>query len=89
MGRTFSLATKEEWKSRALGGRADGFVTFKMPTMQCGTLCNKDMLHKGYWPKMLLYDLNELFYIFDQEKWQQGIDERLIVAYKILCLKVL
>ena len=38
---------------------------------------------------MLLYALNELFFIFDQVKWQRGIDERLIVAYKILCLSVL
>ena len=64
-GRTFSLATEEEWKSRA-----DGVVTFKTPTMQCGTLWNEDVLCKGYQPKMLLYDLDELFFIFDQVKWQ-------------------
>ena len=57
--------------------------------MQCGTLCNEDMLREGYWPKMLLYALDELFYIFDQVKWQQGTDERLNVAYKILCLSML
>ena len=44
--------------------------TFKIPTMQRGTLCNEDVLHNGYWPKMLLYALDELFYIFDQVKWQ-------------------
>ena len=33
---------------------------------------------------MLLYALDELFFIFDQVKWQQGIDERLVVAYEIL-----
>ena len=38
---------------------------------------------------MLLYALDEPFYIFDQVKWQRGIDERLIVAYEILCLSVL
>ena len=53
--------------------------------MQRGTLCSKDVLHDGYWPKMLLYALDELFYVFDQVKWQQGMDEKLIVAYKILC----
>ena len=43
---------------------------FKTPTMQRGTLHNEDMLCKGYWPKMLLCALDELFYIFDQVKWQ-------------------
>ena len=40
------------------------------PTMQHGTLCNDDVLHNGYRPKMLLYALDELFYIFDQVKRQ-------------------
>ena len=77
MGRTFSLATEEKWKCRA-----DGIVTFKMPTMQHGTLQNEDVLYR---PKILLYALNELFFIFDQVKHQRGIDERLIVSYEILC----
>ena len=47
------------------------------------------MLHEGYQPKMPLYALDELFYIFYQLKWQQGTDKRLIVAYKILCLSTL
>ena len=57
--------------------------------MQRGTLCNEDMLREGYQPKVLLYALDKLFYIFDQVKQQQGTDERLIVAYKILCLSTL
>ena len=64
----------------AVGGRADGVVTFKTLTMQRDTLHNKDMLCKGYQPKMLLYALDRLFFIFDQVKWQRGIDEMLIVA---------
>ena len=88
-GRTFSLATEEEWKSRALGERAECIPTFKIPTMQHGTLCNEDMLCEGYRPKIFLYALDELFYIFDQVKWQQGTDERLIIAYEILCLSML
>ena len=84
MGRTFSLATEEEWKCRV-----DGIATFKMPTMQHGTLQNKDILCEGYRPKMLLYALNELFYIYDQVKRQRGVDERLVVAYEILGLVVL
>ena len=84
MGRTFSLATEEEWKCRA-----DGIVSFKMPTMQHGTLQNEDILHEGYRPKMLLYALDELFYIYDQVKHQRGVDERLVVAYEILGLAAL
>ena len=79
----------EEWKSRALGGRAKCILMFKTPTMQCSTLHNEDMLHEEYWPKMLLYALDELFYIFDQVKQQRGTDKKLIVAYEILCLSML
>ena len=62
---------------------------FKTPTMQRGTLCNEDVLHNGYQPKMLLYALDELFYMFDQVKWQRGMDEKLVVVYKIYCLSML
>ena len=72
-----------------LGGRDACVPTFKTPTMQCGTLRNEDVLRDGYWPKMLLYALDELFYVFDQVKWQQGMDKKLIIAYKILCLSTL
>ena len=57
--------------------------------MQHSTWHNKDVLCEEYRPKMLLYALNELFYIFDQVKQQQGTDERLIIAYEILCLSAL
>ena len=63
----FSLVTKEEWRCRA-----DGIATFKTPTMQHGTLQNEDILHEEYWPKMLLYAPDELFFIFDQVKRQRG-----------------
>ena len=33
---------------------------------------------------MLLYTLDELFYIYDQVKCHRGIDEKLVVAYEIL-----
>ena len=82
------MATEEEWKSRAVGGRANGIATFKTPTMQHGTLHNEDMSCDGYQPKMLLYALDKLFYIFDPVKWQRGMDERLM-AYEILCLSML
>ena len=38
---------------------------------------------------MLLYALDEFFYIFDQVKCHRGIDEKLVVAYEILSLAVL
>ena len=57
--------------------------------MQPGSLCNEDVLHDGYQPKMLLYALDEPLYVFDQVKQQQGMDEKIIVAYKILCLSAL
>ena len=80
---------EELWKSRASGGRDACVPTFNTPTMQCSTLCNKDVLCNGYWPKMLLYALDKLFYMFDQVKQQRGMDEKLIVAYEILCLPAL
>ena len=63
--------------------------TFKTPTMHHGTLHNEDVLRDVYQPKMLLYALVELFYIFDQVKRQRGMDEKLVVAYEILCLSTL
>ena len=57
--------------------------------MQWGTLHNEDVLRDGYQPKMLLYALDELFYVSDQVKRQRGMDEKLVVAYKILCLSML
>ena len=88
-GRTFSQATEGLWKSRALGGRDACIPTFKTPSMQPGSLHHEDMLCNGYWPKMLLYTLDELFYVFNQVKPQQGTDKKIIVAYKILCLSAL
>ena len=53
MGRTFSLAMKEDWKCRS-----EGVVSFLTPTMQRGTLWNESILCEGYRPKMLLYALS-------------------------------
>ena len=38
---------------------------------------------------MLLYTLDELFYIYDQVKRHRGIDEKWVVAYEILGLTTL
>ena len=54
--------------------------------MQCDTLRNEDVLWEGYRPKMLLYALDELFYIYDQVKHHRRVDEKLVVAYEILSL---
>ena len=89
MGKAFSLATEGLWKSRALGGRDECVPSFKTPIMQPGSLHHKDVMRDGYRPKMLLYTLDELFYVFDQVKRQRGIDEKIVVAYKILCLSAL
>ena len=57
--------------------------------MQPSSLHHKEVMHDGYRLKMLLYTLDELFYIFDQVKQQQGLDEKIMVAYEILCLSML
>ena len=85
-GRTFSLATEGLWKSRALGGRDACIPPFKMPSMQIGSLRHKEVMRDGYRPKMLLFALDELFYIFDQIRRQRSVDEKTVVAYEILCL---
>ena len=85
-GRTFSLATEGLWKSRALGGRDTCVLPFKMPSMDVGSLHREDVMQDGYRPKILLFTLDELFYIFDQIKRQCRADEKLVVAYEILCL---
>ena len=43
-----------------------------------------DIMWVAYRPKMLLYALDELFYIYDHVKHHRGIDEKIVVAYKIL-----
>ena len=80
----FSLATEEDWKHKS-----EGITSFKMSTKQHGTLQNEDILHEGYKSKMLLYALNELFYIYDQVKHHRGIDEKLVMVYEILSLTML
>ena len=75
---------EEDWKCKS-----EDVTSFKTPTMQHLTLWNEDILHEGYRPKMLLYALDELFYIYDQVKCHRGVDEKLVVAYEILGLAML
>ena len=85
-GRTFTQATEGLWKTKALGGRDVGIPPFKMPTLQKGTLQAVESMRDGYCPKMLLYALDELFYIYAQIKNSQWEDDKLVLAYEILCL---
>ena len=71
---------------RALGGRHTGVPPFKMPTLQKGMLWAVESMRDGYHPKMLLYVLDELFYIYAQIKNSQQEDDKLMLAYEILCL---
>ena len=51
-------------------GRDECVPLFKIPTMQSGSLHHEDVMCNMYWPKMLLYALDELFYVFDHMRWQ-------------------
>ena len=62
--------------------------SFKMPTMAIDTLRHKDAMRDGYWPKMLLFMLDELFYIYSQIKNLQRANKKIIVTYEILCLSM-
>ena len=42
-------------------------------------------MRNGYHPKMLMYALDELFYIYVQIKNSQR-DEKVVLAYEILCI---
>ena len=49
-------------------------------------LCPKDSMRDGYHPKMLLYVLDELFYVYTQIKNSQRADNKLVLTYEILCI---
>ena len=85
--KNFLPGHRRTMEGRALGGDTC-IPTFKAPTMQPGSLHHENTMRDGYSPKML-YALDELFYIFDQVKWQWGMDEKIMVAYEILCLSAL
>ena len=74
------------WKSWALRGRDACVPPFKMLSMHVGSLRHEEVMHDGYRPKMLLFALDKLFYIFDQIKKQRRADEKIVVTYEMLCL---
>ena len=43
-------------------------------------------MRDGYHPKMLLYVLDELFYVYVQIKNSRRPDDKLVLAYEILCI---
>ena len=59
---------------------------FKTPTLNTDTLHPEDTMKDGYRPKMLLFALDEWFYIYSQVKNLQRADTKIILAYKILCI---
>ena len=72
---------------RALGGRDAGIPPFKAPTLNNKeTLQAEDNMRDGYHPKMLLYALDELFYVYAQVKNSQKPDKKLVLAYEIQCI---
>ena len=73
-------------KDQSPGGRDAGIPPFKMPTLNKGMLWAKDSMRDGYHPKMLLYALDESFYIYVQVKNSWRADDKLVLAYKILCI---
>ena len=85
-GRTFTQATEGLWRMRALGGRDAGIPPFKMSTLNKETLWAKDSMRDGYHPKMLLYVLDELFYIYAQVKNSWRVNDKLVLASEILCI---
>ena len=71
---------------RALGGRDACIPPFKMPTLNKETLRAKDSMRDGYHPKMLLYVLDKLFYVYVQVKNSRRADNKIMLAYEILCI---
>ena len=70
------------------GGREVCISSFKMLSMGIGSLCHEDVMRDGYCPKMLLFALDELFYVYDQIKKQWRPNEKIVVTYEILCLSM-
>ena len=68
------------------GERDAGVPPFKTPILHKESLWPKDSMRDGYHPKMLLYVLDELFYIYTQIKNSQRVDDKLMLAYEILCI---
>ena len=62
-----------------------GVPPFKTPTLNKGMLQAAEIMRDGYPPKMLLYTLDELFFVYAQIR-DSPRDERVVLAYEILCI---
>ena len=62
------------------GGSDTGIPPFKTLTLNKETLQAEDSMRDGYHPKMLLYVLDELFYIYVQDKNSRRPNEKLVLA---------
>ena len=69
-GKSSIVAVEALWKTRTSGRWDNCISTFKTPTMQLGSLHHEDIMRDGYRPKMLLYALDKLFYIYNQVRHQ-------------------
>ena len=77
------------WRGSARAGpwgRDTCIPPFKMLSMDVSSLHHEDVMRDSYRPKMLLFALDELFYIYDQIKKQQRSDKKIVATYEILCL---
>ena len=57
-----------------------------MLTPNTKTLHPEDTMRDGYCPKMLLFTLDELFYIYSQIKNLWRANEKIVLTYEILCI---
>ena len=87
-GKSSAAAMEVLWKTGASGSWDDYVPAFKMPTMQPRSLHHEDIMRDGYRPRMLLYALDELFYVHDKVRHHRGCDGKIVVSYKILSLMV-
>ena len=56
------------------------------PSFQDADPPERDVMGRRYHPKMLLYALDKLFYVYTQVKNSQSADDKLVLAYEILCI---
>ena len=84
-GKDFDPSHRGAMEDQGPGGRDVGVPPFKTPTLNKGTLRATESMRDRYRPKMLLYALDELFYVYTKVK-DSPQDEKVILAYEILCI---
>ena len=84
--KNFHPSHRGAMEGQSPGGRDVGIPPFKMPTFHKETLWAKESMRDEYHPKMLLYVLDELFYVYIQVKNSQRANDKLVLTYDILCI---